>query len=115
MMVDFLNVDQITKALKVKDPPDGSLNRLQLFFTDAGCKDANQQIEPLRIIYNLRSAGAAHPKGEKYAAAIKRGDLEKLPLVDASMKVFQGAVNFIDWVRSDVLTIKESGPPPLQR
>ena len=29
------------------------------------------------------------------------------------MKVLQGAVNFIEWVRSEVLKIEDTGPPPI--
>jgi hypothetical protein len=111
--VDFLSVDEITNALHVLKPPDGGLNRLELLLTKAGFTAAKQQVESLRVIQNLRSAGAAHTKGEQYAAAMKRGGLLGLPLVDASMKVFQGAVTFVEWVRNDVLEIKDPGPPPL--
>ncbi len=113
LMVDSLNVAEITNELKVDKPPDGSLNRLEIFLTAEGFVDAKQQIEPLRVIQNLRSAGAAHAKGEPYAAAIKRGGLEGLSLVDASLTVFQGAVNFLQWMRTSVLEVEETGPPPL--
>jgi hypothetical protein len=113
VVVDFLNVDEITKALNVPKPPGGGLNRLELFLTKAGFAAAKPEVESLRVIQNLRSAGAAHTKGEQYAAAMKRGGLLGLPLVDASMKVFQGAVTFVEWVRNDILEIKDTGPPPL--
>jgi hypothetical protein len=113
LVVDFLNEDEITKALNVPKPPQGGLNRLQLFLTDGGFAAAKQQIEPLRVVQNLRSAGAAHTKGDEYVSAMKRGGLEGLSLVDASMKVFQGAVNFVEWVQSEVLKIKDTGPQPL--
>ena len=112
LVVDFLNEVEITKALKVPKPPNGGLNRLELFLTNAGFTQARQQIESLRVIQSLRSAGAAHGKGEEYVAAMKRGGLQGLSLVDASMKVFQGAVNFVEWLRSEVLQITDSRPPP---
>jgi hypothetical protein len=37
-----------------------------------------------------------------------------MPLVDASMKIFQGAVDFIEWTRKEVLQIQDDGPPPLE-
>lgn len=80
---------------------------------EAGFTEAKQQIEPLRVIQQLRSAGAAHGKGTNYLVAMKRGRLERLSLVDASMKVLQGSVNFIEWVRSEVLKIEDTGPPPV--
>jgi len=113
-MVDFLNVDEVTKALNTSEPPEGGLNRLELFLSASGFAEAKERIEPLRVIQNLRSAGMAHGKGDRYAAALKRGGLEALPLVDASMKVFQGGVDFIEWVRTDVLKIEDTGPPPLE-
>ena len=84
LVIDFLNVNEITKALKLKEPPQGGLNRLELFLTDAGFAEAKQRIVPLHLIQNLRSAGVAHTKGERYAAAIKPGGLEGFSLVDAS-------------------------------
>ena len=113
VMVDFLNVTNITNALKTSDPPDRGLNRLEAFLLESGFSEAATRIEPLRVIQNLRSAGAAHKKGEKYTAALKRGGLEGMPLVDASMKVFQGAIDFIEWTRKHVLQITDDGPPPI--
>jgi hypothetical protein len=114
VMVDFLNVTEITNALKTSDPPEGGLNRLEAFLLESGFSDAAAQIEPLRVIQNLRSGGAAHKKGEKYAAGLRRGGVEGMPLVDASIKLFQGAVDFIEWTRKHVLQIKDEGPPPLE-
>ena len=114
LVVDSINIPEITKTLKLEKPPEGGLNRLELFLVSAGFTDAKQQIEPLRVIQGLRSTGAAHVKGEQYTGAMKRGGLEGLSLVDASMKVFQGAVNFLQWARSAVLKVEESGPPPLE-
>ena len=113
VMVDFLNVANIRNLLKTSDPPDHGLNGLEAFLLRIGFSEAAIRIEPLHVIQNLRSAGAAHKKGKRYAAALKRGGLEGMPLVDASMKIFQGAVDFIDWTRKDVLHITEDGPPPL--
>ena len=45
------------------------------------------------------------------AVALKRGAVERMPLVDASMKVFQGAVDFLEWIHTDVLQIADDGPP----
>ena len=112
-MVDFLNVTKITDALKTSEPLDGGLNRLEALLTESGFSEASARIEPLRVIQSLRSAGAAHKKGAKYTAALKRGGLDGLPLVEASMKVFQGVVDFISWMRTDVLQIADDGPPPL--
>ena len=64
------------------------------------------------MIQQLRSAGAAHGKGANYAAAMRRGELVGLSLVDASMKVFQGAVAFITWIGAMVL--KMPAPKPWQ-
>jgi hypothetical protein len=114
VMVDFLNVTEITNALKTSDPPEGGLNRLEAFLLESGFSDAATQIEPLRVIQNLRSAGAAHKKGEKYTAALRRGGVEGMPLVDASIKLFQGAVDLIEWTRKHALQIKDDGAPPLE-
>ena len=62
--------------LKGDSLPEGGLNRLELFLVEAGFTEAKQQIEPLRVIQQLRSAGAAHGKGTNYSAAMKRGGLE---------------------------------------
>jgi len=113
VILDFLNVDEITKALKIEKPPEGGFNCLELFLRDGGFAEAKQRIEPLRLIQNLRSACAAHTKGDRYRAAIKSGGLEGLLLVEASMKAFQNAVNFVEWVRSEALEIKDTRPSPL--
>lgn len=112
-MVDFLNVTKITDALKTSEPLAGGLNRLEALLTESGFSEASARIEPLRVIQSLRSAGAAHKKGEKYTAALRRGAVEGMPLVDASMQVFQGAVDFIEWTLRHVLQIADEGPPPL--
>ncbi|HEV2047116.1 MAG TPA: hypothetical protein VGQ95_11020 [Chthoniobacterales bacterium] len=114
LIVDFLNVATITKELRMDNLPDGSLNRLERFFTNAGFAEAKQQIESLRTIQQLRSAGAAHGKGSNYAAALKRAGLDGLSLVDASMKIFQGAVAFVTWLQVKVLNIQDDGPPPIE-
>src|ERR1700693_999150 len=113
VVVDFLNVTEITNALKMKEPPDGGLNRLELFLIDMGFTETKQRIEPLRVIQRLRSAGAAHVKGSNSTAALERGGLTGLSLVDASLKVFQGSVNFIEWIRREVLKIEDTGPPSI--
>jgi hypothetical protein len=113
VMVDFLNATRITTALKATDAPDGSLNRLETLLIENGFSDAGKRIEPLRVIQALRSGGAAHKKGENYISALKRGGIEGIALVDASMKVFQGAVDFVEWMLKEVLHIVDDGPPPL--
>ena len=115
VMVDFLNVAEVTTALKTSAPPEGGLNRLAAFLTETGFSEAPTRIEPLRVIQSLRSGGAVHKKGEKYAAALKRAAVEGMPLVEASVKVFQGAIDFLEWMRSVVLQIADEGPPPLNR
>ena len=96
---------KITEALRTEKPPKESLNLLEPFLTDRGFAEAKQEIEQLRIVQGLRSTGAAHGKGTNYEKALKRGGLEGLPLIDASMKVFQGTVNFVQWVQTKVLKI----------
>lgn len=113
LIIDFLNVAAITKELKT-DPPDGSLNRLECFFTNAGFVEAKQRIESLRTIQQLRSAGAAHGKGSNYAVALARAGLDGLSLVDASMKISRGAVTFVTWLQTEVLDIQDDGPPPIE-
>jgi hypothetical protein len=113
VMVDFLNVPELTRALKTSTPPDGGLNRLETFLSESGFSEISARIEPLRVIQGLRSAGAAHKKGEKYTAALKRAGIEGMPFVDGSMKIFQGAVDFLEWTHTHVLQIADDGPPPL--
>lgn len=100
LIVAFLNEPEITKALKIEKQPEGGLNRLEAFLTEADFTETKQQIESLRVIQQLRSAGAAHGKGTNYTEALKRGKLEGLSMVDASMKVFQGAVSFVEWIQT---------------
>lgn len=113
VIVDFLNATDIKTALKTTDVPDGSLNQLETLLIETDFSDAATRVEPLRVIQAMRSAGAAHKKGENYAAALKRGGIDGVALVDASMKLFQGAVDFIEWMLKDVLQIADDGPPPL--
>lgn len=114
LLIDFLNVAAITKELKTDEPPDGSLNRLDTFFANAGFLDAKQKIESLRVIQQLRSAGAAHGKGSNYSVALTRAGLDDLSLVDASMKLFQGAVSVLTWLQTRVLDIQDDRPPPIE-
>jgi hypothetical protein len=113
LLVDFLNEDELANHLQSQNIPKGGLNRLASFLIQESFTEAKHQIEPLRIIQQLRSAGAAHGKGSNYTSALKRGGLEGLPLVDGSMKLFQGAVDFVEWMRRRVLEINDTGPPPL--
>jgi hypothetical protein len=105
LVVDFLNVAEIAGALKAKEPPKSGLNRFELFLTERGFAEAKRELEPLRIVQQLRSTGAAHVKGTNYKEALKRGGLNGLSLIDASMKVFQGTINFIQWLQTNVLKI----------
>ena len=105
LIVDFLNEPKITENLKTGKPPIGGLNRLQLLLTERGFAEAKRQLEPLRIVQQLRSTGAAHGKGTNYEKTLKRSGLEGLSLIDRSLKVFHGAVNFVQWVQTKVLKI----------
>jgi hypothetical protein len=105
LVVDFLNVAEIAGALKAKEPPKSGLNRFELFLTERGFAEAKRELEPLRIVQQLRSTGAAHVKGTNYKEALKRSGLNGLSLIDASMKVFQGTINFIQWLQTNVLKI----------
>lgn len=40
LLVDFLNEDELTKMLKSGAPPQGGLNRLELFLVDGGFTEA---------------------------------------------------------------------------
>jgi len=105
LIVDFINVTKITEELKTEKPPDGGLNRLQLFLIDRGFAEAKRELEPLRIVQRLRSTGAAHVKGLNYKEALKRSGLEGLSLIDASIRVFRGTVTFLEWLQTKVLKI----------
>jgi len=56
LVIDFLNVTEITKALKMDKELPGGLNRLERFLTEARLPETKQQIEQLRVIQRLRSA-----------------------------------------------------------
>ena len=113
VIVDFVNKERLTAALMEPTPSEGGLNVLQAFLEQDGHTDAKEQVEPLRVIQQLRSAGAAHGKGANYAAAMRRGELVGLSLVGASMKVFQGAVAFITWIGAMVLKMPAPEPWPI--
>lgn len=96
------------------DTPNGSLNRLEKFLTNSDVNEAKEQIESLRIVQQLRSAGAVHGKETDYADALRRGRLDGLSLVSASMKVFEGTVRFVEWLQAKALNIKEDKPSPIE-
>jgi len=67
---------------------------------EAGHTDAEQRIRPFRIVQDLRSKGSAHRKNSDYVQSLQRAGLDKLPLVEASTKVFAGSVQAIEWLRN---------------
>lgn len=113
MLNDFINAEEIQTNLRTppvnpqdpkKAPPPLSL--LQQFLIEAGHADAKERLRPLRLVQELRSTGAAHSKGGNYKDALKKAGLDRLPLVEASMKVFAGTADFIEWLNTDVLKNK---------
>src|SRR5207247_1074522 len=98
-----LNDAEIQKALVEQPANSGGLNRFQQFLVENGHADADSRIRSLRIVQELRSTGAAHGKGEKFQAALRRANLDGLPLVEASMEIFRGVADFIEWMRISVL------------
>ncbi|MBI3850224.1 MAG: hypothetical protein HY298_08030 [Verrucomicrobia bacterium] len=103
LLNDSLNEDKIKGTLRAQAPNPGGLNRLQQFFIEAGYGDADLRIRPLRVLQELRSKGSAHRKSSEYEVVLKRAGLKGLPVVDASMKIFAGAVEFIEWLKVNVL------------
>ena len=106
LLNDFLNEDAIKAALKTQPANPGGLNRLQQFLLEAGHADADKRIRPLRTAQALRSSGSAHGKGSEYTKALERAELNKLPIIDASRKLFAGAVDFLEWLKADVIKNK---------
>jgi hypothetical protein len=103
LLNDFLFEEKIKAALRVQPANPGGLNLLQQFLTEAGHPDADKRIKPLRLIQELRSKGSAHRKSKDYWNSLKQAGLDRLPLIQTSMKVFAGAVTFLEWILSDVL------------
>ena len=112
-LVVILSKTSIAQSLNSKEPLQGGLNCLESFLNEAGFVESKQQLRPLRLIQNLRSTCSANTKGDNYTAALRRADLEELPLVEASGPIFQGIVNFLDWIQLKVLEIEDGGPPAL--
>jgi hypothetical protein len=99
----FLNEAKIEAATKAQPMPEGSLNRLQRFLLDSGHADAELHIKPLRIVQGLRSKGSAHGKSKEYTSCLERAGLAGLSIVECSSRVFSGAVDFVEWIRTAVL------------
>ncbi len=106
LMNDFLNDAELQKAL-INEPAKNArgLDRLQQFLIEQGHADADSRIRPLRIVQELRSTGAAHRKGEKFQAALRRANLDGVPLGKASVDIFRGVADFIEWMRISVLKV----------
>ena len=100
---DFLNDAQISNALIAQPKNSGSLNHLQQFLIEKNIADVEKHIGPLRVVQGLRSSGVAHGKGKNFQAALRRANLDTLPLLEASRRIFQGVADFIEWLRSSVL------------
>jgi hypothetical protein len=106
---DFLNESKIKADIKMQPLPDGGLNRLQQLLLESGFADAEARIKPLRIVQELRSKGSAHGKGKDYESCLKRAGLAGLSIVESSAMIFSGVVDFIEWMRSDVLKDRKWG------
>jgi hypothetical protein len=96
LLVDLLDEENIVARLKDQEIPAGGINRLELLLTSEGVSDARGIVNPLRTVQSLRSAGAAHAKGTRYAEAMERTGLQGRPLIEASMALFHGAVAFVE-------------------
>jgi hypothetical protein len=108
LLNDFLNEAKIKAAIKAQPMPEGGLNRLQRFLLDSGHVDAEPQLKPLRIVQDLRSKGSAHGKSKEYTSCLDRAGLAGLSIVECSSRVFSGAVDFIEWIRTAVLNDKRA-------
>jgi hypothetical protein len=88
LLSDFLNRERLK----------GSLNSLNDFMHADGFEDANEKLGPLFAFQALRSSGAVHRKGDNYDKAIARAGLADIPLEDASYRLFERAVEALEWL-----------------
>jgi hypothetical protein len=57
--------------------------------------------------FALDKDSAAHAKGSNYTKTLKQSGLDGLPIIEASIKIFTGVVEFIEWLKMDVLKNNE--------
>lgn len=110
LLNDFINQPEIKTAVKCPPPNEGSLNWFHQWLVEAGVTDADSRLKPLKLIQELRSKGSAHRKGSEYAKVLQRASLDGQSLVEASRRVFLGAVGFLEWLSNDIVPNQRRAP-----
>lgn len=94
LLVDSINEEALVRS-GVNPELQGSITKLEEFLTRADFPDVATHVKFLRSLQGLRSAGAAHRKGEKYERAAAAAGIGAQPLADVFARILNDASTFL--------------------
>ncbi|MCT7967728.1 hypothetical protein NG799_15405 [Laspinema sp. D1] len=99
ILIDSLNEKQLNKLIssEQRDNNPGSINRLQIAFTECGVQDTADHINFLRKLQNLRSSSAAHRKGSNYRKIAEHFDCENQSLRVVFTQILCQALDILNY------------------
>ena len=105
ILVDSLNESKLKEICLVsgKEPPPGSISRLECVLAASNEKGFETHITFLRNLQSLRSAGSAHLKGKRYRDLLKRLGLD----LQGRRVAFVGLLGKANWLLSYLKEVVE--------
>ncbi|HRN78573.1 MAG TPA: hypothetical protein PLU71_04990 [Candidatus Dependentiae bacterium] len=72
ILIDSINVKKISEVVTFNDEEEGSLDKLEKYFSVSKIFKTEELIKTLRRIQKLRSSGSAHRKDSNYEKSLKK-------------------------------------------
>ena len=104
LLVDGINGKVLKKELGGKLENEREIGLLARYLETKEFPDNERHCEFLRALYALRSSGAGHRKGTNYGKAMRRLNIDKMPLSKAAAILFEKGNLFMQGLITHFLT-----------
>jgi hypothetical protein len=102
VLIDSLNEECLEREISL-DKDDKGITKLKKFFVARGITGHEPHIKLLRVLWDLRSKGAAHRKGSNYDKLVSKLGIPNEGQQKVLASILRGAVEFIRFLRSSLL------------
>lgn len=99
VLIDAINEAEVDKRLPHKVKEERGISKLQRFLESEGLPDLESRIGFLRDLQDVRSAGVAHLKGERYDKVAASLGIGASGLPNAFDKLLARGTAFLHWLR----------------
>jgi hypothetical protein len=104
VLIDSLNESDLETNIQGMPSDTKGITKLLLFMQQKGVPGCEEMIRPLRIVQDLRSAGAAHRKGSKYTKLAKSLGIGDRPYSVIFAELLDGASSLLSTLAENLLT-----------